>query len=286
MFTDPRMGCIGLQRWSEILPGSGCIAPVFLALCARLRSARRGAAPKPPASAAETPTAIPMQGRRRRILRRIRVRRWPHPRHPRPRSVRRATRPSKASHCRSSSRPMRSPTARNPMAPATPPRSTISLDTVRLLATSHRLPATSHRLPGMSRLLPATSRCLLGMSKLLPAMSRRLPAMSNLPPATSRRLPAMSNLLPTSSRRGSPMIRPRHGPRLIIHRQPEAVPSSRMPRRRERPRPPTPGLPRLRHRLRPYPPRPQFQSSLPARPRHCCRRRRSTRWRPAIRWGG
>jgi hypothetical protein len=110
----PRSGCkiCGLRTWVEILPGSGCVAPLFSVLCALSRSVRRAAAPKCPASAAKIQTAIPTRRGRRRIPVRRRPVRRP-----------RTSRPWKASRCPRRSRPIRRPTAPdrtvpNPMVPS------------------------------------------------------------------------------------------------------------------------------------------------------------------------
>jgi hypothetical protein len=98
----PRSGCkiCGLRTWVEILPGSDCVAPLSLALCALSRLRRQAAAPKCPASAARIRTAIPMRhGQHHILVRRLPVRRP------------RTSRPWKASHCPRRSRPIRGPTA-------------------------------------------------------------------------------------------------------------------------------------------------------------------------------
>jgi hypothetical protein len=131
--TFPPAGCGELRIWSETLPGSSGVAAIFAPVFAPVYlsflspSRWRGAAPKPPVSAA-TPTPIPMpatiRGRKGPIpplppiplpippipLRR-RLRRLPPP----------VTRASKASRCRSRARRptlprlmVRPPTVRRP----------------------------------------------------------------------------------------------------------------------------------------------------------------------------
>jgi hypothetical protein len=292
MFTTavsycPRSGCeiCGLRTWVEILPGSGCAAPLSMALCALSRSVRRVAAPKCPASAVKIPTAMPMPHDRHRIpVRRLPVRRL------------RDSRLWKVSRCRRRSRPIRrptvpKPTARNPTVPSSPmapspmaPNPTAPNPTVP----SPTVPSpTVLNTPPCSTTSPSTApRILRRQYPQQPMYRRRLRCRPRHPwQPTRRRLPFLN----TGKPRAAAMRRRRLG----IPRRPVGGPGSLTPPRRAArrrlhlltlPRSPMPGRLPLHRRFRPHPPRPPCPRHLPqqARARRCCQHRRSILWRTAI----
>jgi hypothetical protein len=198
----PRSGCeiCGLRTWVEILPGSGCVAPLFLAFCALSRSARRAAARRCPASSARIRTAIPMRRGQRRIpVRRLPVRRP------------RASPPWKASHC---------PRRNRPTAPdRTVPSHTVPNPTVPKPMVLNR---TAPNTPHCSMTSPSTDRC---------NRRRRLPPRHN-PSRPMRRRPLP--FLNTRHPRVAAMRPPRRYRGLSIRRRQGAGPGSLMPLRRAR----------------------------------------------------